>query len=292
MNIDAENLLLLTSRLGDPARRPLTQAQLRMLMQRLRLVDLPSALPRQQLTMLGIEEATAQRILSLLEDREQLRVYLANGEKNHCVPLTIMDAGYPSQLRKRLGDDAPPCLWLRGDTGILDLPSVAVVGSRDLNEENRVFAYEAGRNAAAQEYMIVSGNARGADITAQDACLKAHGYVTSIVSDMLIQHPLREHVLYISEEGWDEPFSTYRALHRNYAIHSFGEMTFAAQCSYGKGGTWSGCTQNLKKHWSPLYCFRDNSPAFIEFEQRGAALISTEELSDFSNLTENQMRMY
>lgn len=83
---------------------------------------------------------------------------------------------------------------------------IALVGSRDLCEENARFATELGAQVAKQGYTLVSGNARGADSTAQEACLAAGGQVVSIVSDPLMVHRTRENVLYVSENGFDEPF--------------------------------------------------------------------------------------
>jgi DegV family protein with EDD domain len=56
---------------------------------------------------------------------------------------------------------------------ILKSPGISLVGSRDLNPINEEFAREAGKQAALQSYTLVSGNARGADKTAQNACLAA-----------------------------------------------------------------------------------------------------------------------
>ena len=64
-------------------------------------------------------------------------------------------------------------------------PAVALVGSRELRAENRKFAAAVGYRAAEEGLTLVSGNARGADRTAQEACLAAGGRVISIVADEL-----------------------------------------------------------------------------------------------------------
>lgn len=290
MSLTEYSFLLLTGKLGDPSRMPLTTAQLRTLAQRIPLLQSSSddsQLTIAHLASIGIGEPLAGRILRLLEDTPQLEAYLARAKKAGCIPVTRTNEDYPLILRKRLGLDAPGCLWLKGDPQILKMPAVALVGSRELRNANRDFAREVGMQAAKQGYVLVSGNARGADIVAQNACLEAGGQVICVVADALCEHTERKNILFLSEEDYDEPFSALRALRRNRVIHCLGEITFAAQCTLEKGGTWDGSVRNLKNLWSPLYCFDDGSQAMQELECMGASLVETPELSDFPKLTQH-----
>lgn len=292
MSLKEYSFLLLTGKLGDPSRTPLTIAQLRTLAQRIPLLQSSSddsRLTIAHLASIGIGEPLAGRILRLLEDTPQLEAYLARAKKAGCIPVTRTNEDYPLILRKRLGLDAPGCLWLKGDPQILKMPAVALVGSRELRNANRDFAREVGMQAAKQGYVLVSGNARGADIVAQNACLEAGGQVICVVADALCEHTDRKNILFLSEEDYDEPFSALRALRRNRVIHCLGEITFAAQCTLEKGGTWDGSVRNLKNLWSPLYCFDDGSQAMQELEYMGASLVETPELSDFPKLTQHNL---
>lgn len=290
MSLKEYSFLLLTGKLGDPSRMPLTTAQLRTLAQRIPLLQHSTddtQLSIAHLASIGIGEPLAGRILRLLEDALQLEAYLARAKKAGCIPVTRTNEDYPLILRKRLGLDAPGCLWLKGDLQILKKPAVSLVGSRELRNANRDFAREVGMQAAKQGYVLVSGNARGADIVAQNACLEAGGQVICVVADALCEHTERKNILFLSEEDYDEPFSALRALRRNRVIHCLGEITFAAQCTLEKGGTWDGSVRNLKNLWSPLYCFDDGSQAMQELERMGASLIEIPELSDFSRLIQH-----
>lgn len=285
MNPREAGFLLLSSHLGNPNRNVLTTAQLRTLGNRIRNMDEPEfdrELEVRDFLALGYDRDAAERILSLLDEEDVLNWYLNRGRSRGCIPITRVSEGYPVHLRQKLGLDAPGCLWVRGDLSLLEKPAVALVGSRDLNPENRIFAEEAGRMAARQGLVLVSGNARGADKAAQESCLAAGGQVVSIVADELIRHLPRENVLYVSEDGFDEPFSAQRALSRNRCIHSLGQVTFVAQCSLHKGGTWGGTTKNLRFGWSAVACFDDGSKAARELEQMGAFLVNLEDLTDFS----------
>ncbi len=234
---------------------------------------------------LGYSPADAQRILSLLSQTQQLDWYIQKGKTKDCVPITRISQQYPPALRVRLGLDAPGILWAKGDLSILKRPGISLVGSRDLQTDNLRFAEETGRQAALQGYVLISGNARGADKTAQDSCLAHGGSVISIIADSLEKQPLRQNVLYLSEEGFDLPFSATRALQRNRIIHSLGYFVLVAQCTAHKGGTWSGTAGNLRHNYCPVYCYQDSSAAMQQLQQMGAQLVDILDLADFSALT-------
>ena len=279
-----KGFLLLTSHLGDPDRKVLSAAQLRSLAQRVRNAEAPGQdreLCESDLTALGYNREMARRILRLLNEEDVLRHYVSRGKNGGCIPVTRVSEGYPLQLRQRLGMDSPGCLWAKGDVSFLGKPAIALVGSRELMEPNREFAREVGYQAAMQGLTLVSGNARGADREAQESCLAAGGRVISIVADELRKLPIRKNVLYLSEEDYDAPFSSQRALSRNRCIHALADIVFVAQSTLGKGGTWDGSVKNLRFGWSTVVCFRDGSEASRQLEQMGAYLIDKEQLADF-----------
>ena len=279
--------LLLCCHLGDPDRRPLTVAQFRKLSRRVRIAEKAPGdreLELSDLTALGYSRSDAAQILGLFDGEPLLDRYLAKAEKYGCVPLTPLTPGYPQRIWEALGDDAPACLWARGDLSILDRPGIALVGSRDLNPENAVFARQTGLEAARQGLTLISGNARGADRTAQNAAFHADGFVISFLADRLTDHIPPERMLFLSEEGYDLEFSSQRALSRNRCIHALGQSAIAAQCSLRTGGTWDGSVKNLRFRWSPLYVFEDGSESALLLEQMGATKIGFAELKDLRNL--------
>ena len=279
--------LLLTSHLGNPERPVLTTAQFRMLTDRVVHGETPREereLTVSDLIQLGYGRDMAARIVRLLSEEDLLHHYLHRGHRLDCVPVTRVTEAYPLILRQRLGLDSPGTLWAKGDLSLLNTPAISLVGSRELRPENHRFAEVVGRYAAKQGLTLVSGNARGADRAAQEACLAAGGKVISIVADELWKHPVRENVLYLSEEDYDSPFTAQRALSRNRCIHSLGRMVFVAQSDLQKGGTWDGTAKNLHFGWSPVACFRDGSEASLELEQLGAFLIDMEDLKDFEGI--------
>ena len=295
MRATERGFLLLASHLGDPERKVLTTAQLRVLADRMRGAQWSGEdreLEERDLLQLGYNREMARRILGLLRQEDVLELYLQRGRRMDCTPVTRVSEKYPLILRQRLGLDSPGCLWAKGDLSILQKPAIALVGSRELREENREFAQAVGYHAAMEGLTLVSGNARGADRAAQEACLEAGGRVISIVADELSRQPVKRNVLWLSEADFETPFSSQRALSRNRCIHALGQMVFVAQSDLHKGGTWDGTVKNLRFGWSPVACFRDGSEVMLQLEQMGAYLIGTEDLGEFRDFPEQEMKMF
>ena len=287
--------LLLGSCLGYPERKPLTAVQLRTLAQRVRTMERREPerdMRREDLTRIGYSAEMAERILGLLSEEDILDYYLQKGRNFGCEPVTRITEGYPDVLRQRLGLESPACLWAKGDLSILEMPKISLVGSREIRPENRDFAWEVGRQAALQGYALVSGNARGADRAAQDACLEAGGCVISVVADELQKQKGAKNVLYLSEDGFDEAFSAMRAISRNRCVHSLGNATFVAQSAYQSGGTWDGTVKNLRFGWSRVWVYRDESPAQKLLCDMGAGAVGVGELRNLSALTVTEQNLF
>ena len=287
MTAAQQGFLLLSSDLGDPRRKPLTTAQLRTLSKRVRIMEKPAQdrdmLPK-DLVGVGYSQQEAERILRLLSDRELLEYYLHKAKKADCVPITRVSKGYPQRLKDKLMDDSPGTLWAKGDVTLLEQPAISLVGSRNINGKNAAFAETVGVQAAKLGFVLISGNARGADSVAQEACLQNGGKVISVVADALQSHEKLDNVLYLAEDSFDAAFSSHRALSRNRVIHCMGLCVFVAQSDVGKSGTWNGTVNNLRHGWSPVYCFDDGSAAAAELEQRGAQLLMPEKLTEMKKL--------
>ena len=290
-----QGFLLLTSQLGNPNRRVLTAAQLRNLAKR--AADAPRIMEDRDLTeadlrAMGYGDEMAGRIIALLEEPELLQMYLRKGSRAGCEPITRVTETYPAAVRRRLGLDSPGCLWAMGDLSLLNRPKIALVGSRELRTDNREFAAEVGWQAAKQGFTLVSGNAKGADRTAQEACLAAGGTVISVVADELSSKYHMKRILYLSEDGFDLPFTAHRALSRNRVIHSLADAVFVAQCSLETGGTWDGTVRNLRFGWSRVYGYDDGSEAMNRLNHMGMELLHIGALEDISVLVNLPVNLF
>ena len=285
-------LLLLCCPLGDSMAGALSLAQARELSRRARAAGIGEEDPLRDVTVkdvrrLGYSEYEAGHIVSLLGRERQLDGYLLAAEKADVAVITRLDARFPQRLREQLGARCPAALFCRGDLRLLQRPCISVVGSRHLAQPGAQFAAQAGCLAAKEGFTLCSGDAMGADRTAQEACLSNGGSVLIFPATELVYCPVRENVLYAAEGGFELGFSAQRALGRNRFIHAMGEKTLVAQTGFGKGGTWSGSLDNLQHEYSPLFVFDDGSEGARALCARGATPVQA--LTSLQALTPAQL---
>lgn len=283
-----KGILLLCCPLGKEDETILNYRQFHGLKRRLEATQCSAdkELTESDLRQLGLPSGTAAQIIRLLERETQLDAYIQEGWRRDIFPLTRLDSAYPRVLEHRLKNLAPPILFCKGDPDIFKMPCISVVGSRQIREDNRRFAYRVGELAAKEGYAIVSGGASGADSAAQDACLQNGGKVIVFTPDRLDKFKLSSSVLLCSESGWEIGFSAQRALSRNRLIHAMGSKTVVAQCNFGRGGSWRGAEENLKHHYSPLFVYWDGSRGAIGLLEQGAVEVTV--LDSLSELRTGQ----
>ncbi len=86
--------------------------------------------------------------------------------------------GYPERLREIY--DPPPVLWVRGETALLGLPGIAVVGTRHPSPYGAGMAQMLSRDLANRGVVIQSGMARGVDTEAHKGAIEAKGKTVAV----------------------------------------------------------------------------------------------------------------
>ena len=84
-------------------------------------------------------------------------------------PLHLGENAYPEPLAAI--EDAPPVLTIRGDSGLLQKPTVAVVGARNASANGRTLAAGLSRGLSSGGFVVASGLARGIDAAAHSGAL-------------------------------------------------------------------------------------------------------------------------
>lgn len=85
--------------------------------------------------------------------------------------IVASDPDYPPLLQQI--DSAPPIIAVRGAASVLSRPCVAIVGSRNASAAGLTFAERLAQGLARENYVIVSGLARGVDHAAHRASLES-----------------------------------------------------------------------------------------------------------------------
>jgi len=108
----------------------------------------------------------------------------ALAEQNGISILCAEDANYPKLLKET--KRAPPILYIRGDINLLDLPQIAIVGSRKPTPAGQRIAMKFARDLCAAGFAITSGLALGIDTCAHRGALEAHGKTAAVLGSGLL----------------------------------------------------------------------------------------------------------
>ena len=134
-------------------------------------VDAIAALPRARLREAGLAEEKCDAISSPDSAAIDSTLDWLAKPGHHLVSWD--DEDYPSMLREMPGP--PLLLYVNGDSSLLQLPALAIVGSRNPTQGGARNAQEFARHLARRGFVIVSGMAQGIDAAAHRGALDADG---------------------------------------------------------------------------------------------------------------------
>ena len=158
------------------------------------LQNSPDKLATQLEIALNTESELLERDLQWLE------------QDNHEI-ITIGDSNYPQLLFQI--EDPPIVLFCQGNTALLDLPQLAIVGSRNPSRQGNENAHAFARYLAESGLTITSGMALGIDTSAHQGALSVSGNTIAVIatgpdrvypaSNHKLAHEISENGLIISE---------------------------------------------------------------------------------------------
>ncbi len=176
---------------------------------------------------------------------DRFKEQFARCESRDIHVIGIEDTLYPDALRNH---HAPLLLYARGNTDLLQQPSLSFAGSRDTGTEGQEWTNKVAQHLA-DEYVIVSGGAVGVDTAAHTGALTAGGE-TIVVLGTGIENPYpdeNEHLfkrivdrggLLVSHRSPDASPSRAGFLHRNKTNAALSEGIVIVATD-GSGGTMS-----------------------------------------------------
>jgi len=213
------------------------------------------------------------------------------------------DAEYPSRLKARLKEEAPPILYGWGDIHQIDLGGLSVVGSRSVTEDLIDYTVQVGHLAAYAEKMLISGGARGVDQAAMRGSIESGGQVCGVLADSLektVMNRENRNLLMNGQLVLTSPydpnagFNVGNAMQRNKLIYALSDAALIVNSDLKKGGTWTGALEQLEKYqFVPLYVRSTGAPSegLNALHAKGARLwpnpTDTSELDKVFNPTDN-----
>ncbi len=166
------------------------------------------------------------------------------------------DINYPKRLKQQLRHLAPAILYGVGNIELLSMGGLAIVGSRDVGEEELGYTKRVAEISAVQGIQVISGGARGVDQAAMLGVLDAGGTAIAVLADSLtkagVNSKYRESIkegrlILTSSYDPDAGFNTGNAMGRNKYIYTLADYALVVSSTAGKGGTWAGAMEVLSR---------------------------------------------
>ncbi|HTJ14691.1 MAG TPA: DNA-processing protein DprA [Dinghuibacter sp.] len=226
--------------------------------------DLLGISARQLLSEWNDQYISPSRLIGLLERKAALAIALDKWTRAGVWILNRGDIAFPKRIREKLKHLAPNILFGIGDPQLLNKRYVAVIGSRNAEEADLTLAYKLGKDAFSQNMGIVSGAAKGVDVSAMLGALENSGFCVGIVSDSLIKkssgkefrdHIVQKRLVLVSPFSPEAGFNAGNAMGRNKLVYAMSELAIVVKSDV-TGGTWEGAKENLKNGWVPLWICR------------------------------------
>ncbi len=175
---------------------------------------------------------------------------------------------YPQKLIRILGKDAPPVLFAKGNLALLEAKAVGFCGSRQASEKGIHVAGESARQLGEKGINVVSGYAKGVDLTAHCAALDSGGTTTIVLAEGILHFNAKREIkallndvnyLVISEYSPRLPWAARNAMQRNRTIIGLSDAMIVVE-SGTTGGTFA-CAEAALELQHPLFVVEYAAPA-------------------------------
>jgi len=269
---DTQAILLLCGQFSKKSEiQPLTFAEYAWLSQwlqdqHLRPANLLETSVALKLKHLEHEKITPDRLLTLLMRGAALALAVELWTSKGLWVISRSDQTYPTRLKTRLGQAAPPLLYGIGPAFLLQKRGIAMVGSRNIDDPALDFTKKLAKLSAQQGLTIISGGARGVDTQARLTALAQGRCAVGVLADSLAKTAVtgkyrevlrEERLVLISPFDPNASFNIGNTIACNKYIYTLADWVVVVNCHYQEGGTWAGAIENLKTQWVPLLVRQD-----------------------------------
>ncbi|MCC7206784.1 MAG: DNA-protecting protein DprA [Anaerolineae bacterium] len=170
--------------------------------------------------------------------------------------VALGDDAYPAQFAARLGEGAPPVLYVLGEAPRLGGVGVAFSGSRRTSEAGVGAARDLAAQAATRGLNVISGHAPGTDLAAHVSAVAAGGVTVLVLPEGILKFRLHadlraayeatpDRFVVASEFPPGAPWSTQNAMIRNNTILGLSRALIVTEAG-DTGGTLAAGQRALK----------------------------------------------
>ena len=261
---DTQAILLLCANFGQNRKiepQPLTLSEYNSLANwlrnnQMRPADLLEPIPGKRLKNISETKLELSRISALLERGAMLSLAVEKWTNQGLWILGRGDTNYPKCLKQTLKHSAPAILYGVGNSKLLSMGGLAIVGSRDVDEEKLDYTKKIAQQSAVEGIQVISGGARGVDKAAMLGVLQAGGTSVGVLANSLTKASVDSEYRSSIKEGRlalissydpDAGFNVGNAMGRNKYIYALADYALVIDSTAGKGGTWAGAVEAISK---------------------------------------------
>ena len=212
---------------------------------------------QQVMCSMGIKLDVAKNIY---ESKDQALLLKEQLEKNCINMCWIGEEDYPIGIKKLSVGTIPAVLFYKGNYDLLKQKTVGFTGSRNVSDSGIRITDNSARQFSLDGITVVSGYAKGVDITAHKAALQTGGNTVFVIVEGLLKNKIKSEVkellneknhLFVSQFHPNLTWSASNAMKRNNTIIGLSNAMILIESGMA-GGTFNAGEQSLKNK-KPLF---------------------------------------
>lgn len=206
---------------------------------------------------IGIKSEVAKNIFEGKENAVFLKEQLCENNVDMC---WLGDERFPKGLTELSVGNMPAVLFYKGNLELLRKKSVGFTGSRKVSESGLKITDNSAIQLSLDGIIVVSGYAKGVDITAHKAALQAGGNTIFVIAEGILKNRIKSDVkdllneknhLFVSQFLPNLTWSASNAMKRNNTIIGLTNAMILIESGMD-GGTFNAGEQSLKNR-KPLF---------------------------------------
>lgn len=225
---------------------------------------------------LGIQPQVAQNIYDTKEEAVRLQDELVRSKIDMC---WLDDEKFPEGIKNLKSGNIPSVLFYKGNLELVNQKCVGFTGSRKVSDSGIRITEESVRQLSKEGVTIVSGYAKGVDMTAHRTALQEGGNTIFVIVEGLLKNKIKREVkellddknhLFVSQFLPNLTWSATNAMKRNNTIIGLSDVMMLIESGM-EGGTFNAGEQSLKNgkklfvvDYMPPKANAEGNPYFIE----------------------------
>lgn len=213
---------------------------------------------------LGVKEEVAKSIYKAKESALYLQDELYEKGIDMC---WIGDNDYPNGIKMLKTGNIPATLFYKGNFNLVQQKCVGFTGSRKVSDSGILITENSAKQLSQDGITIVSGYAKGVDITAHRAALQEKGNTIFVIVEGILKNRIKGEIkellneknhLFVSQFPPNLTWSASNAMKRNNTIIGLSNAMILIESGMD-GGTFDAGEQSLRNK-KPLFVVEYSAP--------------------------------